>query len=69
MLPAFVMVEAQVDLHERPPFGSFGLADKVYARFVGSVIGLAGIARDAGADNVFPGGRAAAVAGYNVVQI
>lgn len=69
MLPAFVMVQAEVDLDEGTPLGPLGLSNEVHACLLRRVIGLAGVARDAGADNVFPNGRAAAVARNNVVQV
>ena len=57
MLPAFVLVQAQVDLDEGTPLGPLGLADEVHAGFLRRVIGLARVAGDAGADDVFPSGR------------
>lgn len=69
MLPAIVVIEAQIDLDEGPPLGPAWFADEVHADFLRGVVRLAGIASDAGADDVFPGGRAAAVAGNDVVKI
>ena len=69
MFPAFVVLEAEVDLDEGTPFGPAGLADEVHADFLRGVIGLEGIAGDTGADDIFPGGGAAAVAGDDVVEV
>src|SRR6266702_6593897 len=69
MLPAIVMLKAQVDLHEGPPFGPLGFADQVQARYLRRAIGLARIAIDARADDVFPRGRPAPVARDHVIQI
>jgi hypothetical protein len=69
MFPAFVLVQAQVDLHEGTPLGPLGLADKVHAGLLRGVIGLAGIARNTRANDVFPSRWAAAIAGNDVIQV
>lgn len=69
MFPAVVAVQAEVDLHEGPPFRALGLANEMQAGFLGRVIGFLRIALDAGANNVFPRSRATAVARNDVVQI
>jgi len=69
VLPAFVLVHAEVDLYERTPLGPLWFADQVHGSFLRRVIGFARIARNAGADNVFPSGRPAAVARDDVVQV
>ena len=69
MLPTVVMVHAEVDLHERPPLGTPGLADEAHPGLGGSLVGLACIAGDARADNVLPGRRPAAVARDHVIEI
>lgn len=69
MLPAIVIMDTEIDLDERPPFRSFRFADQMHARFLWSAIGLACIALDAGADNVFPRGRAISVPRNDVIQI
>src|SRR5436190_6428 len=69
MFPAIVLVHAEVDLHEWPPLRPLRLPDQVDARFLRCAIRLARIALDTGADNVFPGGRATAVARNDVIQI
>lgn len=69
MLPAFVMVHAKIDLHEGTPLGPPRFANEVHARFLRRVVRLASIAGDAGADNVLPSRRAAAIAGDDMVEI
>ena len=69
MLPTIVTVQAEVDLHKRPPLRPLGLANEMQTGFLWGTVGLLGIALDAGANNIFPRRRAAAVAGDDVVQI
>ena len=69
MFPTVVMVQVEVDLHKGTPFGSLGLADEVHAGFLRGAVRFAGIALDAGANDVFPRGGAAAVAGNDVVEV
>jgi len=69
VLPAIVMGEAKVDLNERPPLGSPRFADEMHAGFLRGMIRLAGIARNAGAHDIFPGCRATPITGNNVIQV
>src|SRR5579872_6155803 len=69
MLPAFVLVQTEVDLHERTPLGPFRFANQVQAHFLGRMVCLACVTRDAGADDVLPGGGAAAVAGNDMIEV
>src|ERR1017187_9563447 len=69
VLPTVVVMQAEVDLDERPPLGPFGLADKMQAGLLGRAVGLLRVAFDAGADDVFPRRRAAAVARDDVIQV
>jgi len=69
MFPAVVLVQGKVDLHERPPFRALRLAHQVHAGLERRAVGLAGVARDARADDVFPRRRAAAVARDDVIEI
>ena len=62
MFPAVVPLQREIDLHERTPFGALGFADEMHAGFLRRAIGLARVALDARAHDVFPGRRAAAVA-------
>ena len=69
MTPAIVLVEAEADLHEGPPFGPLGFADEIEPGLGGGAVGLVGVALDARADDVFPSGGAAAVARNDVVEV
>lgn len=69
MFPAIVPVEGEIDLNERTPFGAFGFSHQAHASLEGCAVGLAGVATDAGADDVFPGRGSAPVAGHHVVQV
>jgi hypothetical protein len=69
MFPAIVFLEAEVDLHEWAPLRPLRLANQVDTGFLRCAIGFARIALDAGANNVLPGGRAAAVARNDVIEI
>ncbi len=69
MLPTIVTVQAEADLHKGTPLGPTGLANQVQACFLWRVIGLFGIALDAGANNVLPRCRPAAVARDDMVQV
>lgn len=69
MFPTVVLLQAEIDLHERTPFRTLGFANETNAGFLRSAIRLARVALDAGADNVFPGCRAAAIAGNHVIEI
>ena len=69
MFPAFVMLEGEADLHERAPFRPLRLADQVHGGFGWCAIGLACIAFDAGANDVLPRRRAAAIPGDHMVEI
>jgi hypothetical protein len=64
-----MVVQAEINLDERPPFGAFGFADQVHVGFLRGMVGLSGIALNAGADDVFPSGGAAAIARDDVIQI
>ncbi len=69
MLPAIVPVQGEINLHKWPPFRPFGFADEIHAGLVRCAVRLAGIAQDARADDIFPRGGAAAVAGHDVVEV
>jgi len=69
MFPTVVPVQAEVDLHERPPFRPLGFADQMQPGLLRRAVGLLRVALDAGADNVFPRRRATAVPWQNVIQI
>ena len=69
VLPAIVVIEAEVDLHKRTPLGSLGFLDEMHARLRRGAIRLARITLNAGTDNVFPRRRAAAVTRNDVIEI
>ncbi len=69
MLPAFVVLKPKIDLHEGTPFRALRLANQVQPSFLRGMVGLARIAGNARADDVFPSGWAAAIPGNHVIQI
>jgi hypothetical protein len=69
MSPAIVMMLGESDIHEWPPLWTLGLADEMHVGLVRQPVALAGIAGDARADDIFPSGLAAAIAGHHVVEI
>ena len=69
MLPTVVLLKAEIDLHERTPFRAFRFADQTNAGFLRCVIRLARIALNAGADNVFPRGRTAAITRNHMIKV
>ncbi len=69
MLPAVMTVQGKINLHKRAPFGALGLAHQVHVGLVRGPIGLVRIAFDAGADDVFPRRRAAAIPRHDVIQV
>src|SRR5688572_29712641 len=69
MLPAIVILRPEVDLDKRTPLGPLRFADEMHVRLERGAIGLLRIARNAGAHNILPGGRAAAVPRDHMVEI
>ncbi len=69
MFPTVMPGEGEADLHKGTPLGPFWFADEMQAGLLRCAIGFTRIALDAGADNVFPGGRPAAVARHHVVEV
>jgi len=67
MLPAFVMVHSKIDLDEGTPFWALGFADEMHAGFLWRVVCLERIAGDAGANDVLPSRRTAAVARNDMI--
>lgn len=63
------MMLGEADIHERPPFGSLWLADELHVGLVWKPVALAGVARNARADDVFPRGLATAIPRHHVVEI
>ena len=69
LLPTVVLVEAEIDLHEWTPLGSLRLLYQMHSRFLRCAIGFASVARDAGANDVFPCRRPAMIARNDVIEI
>lgn len=69
MLPAFVMRQTEIDLHEGSPFRSFGFAHQMETGFLGRAIGFARVTRNAGADNILPRCGAPSVPRRHVVEV
>jgi hypothetical protein len=67
--PALVLLRGKRHVNKRPPLRPFWFANERHMRFVRQPISLARITRDAGADDVFPNGRSAAIARQNVIEI
>lgn len=61
VFPTVVLIEAEIDLHERTPLGPFGFLDQMHPGLLRCAVGLAGVALNAGADNVFPRRRPATI--------
>ena len=59
----------RADLDERTPFRTLGFADEVHPGFLRRAVGLVRVASNAGANDVFPSRRPAAVARDDVVEI
>ena len=69
MFPDIVLGRSKGDLDKWPPLWSLRLADQAHVRFAREPVALAGIASDARANHVFPGGRPATIARHDVIQI
>ena len=69
MLPEIVLRRSKRNLHKRPPFWPFRFSDQAHVRFAREPVALARIARDAGANHVFPSRRPAPVAWHDMIQI
>lgn len=69
MLPAIVLNQPEVDLDEGAPLGPFRLFDKMHPGFLRGAVCFSRVAADAGAHDVFPGCRPAALARDDVVEV
>lgn len=67
--PAFIVFESNTDLSHGAPFGSFRFSHQLHSGFAGGTVGLMCVTADAGADDVFPGGGAAAISWNDVVEV
>jgi len=62
-------VESNVQLDERPPFWLFRLPDQVHPGFLRGFVGLTRVTRNAGTDDIFPGGGPASLPGVDMIQV
>lgn len=69
MTPAVIDTSCEGDVHKGAPLRSLRLLKKLHPCLVREAIPLAGIARDAGADDIFPSGLSSSVAGQHMVDI
>ena len=69
MLPAVMLVKAEIDLNKRPPFRPLRFADQMHARFLGRAVRLARVALDARTHNVLPRRGAAPIARDHVAEV
>src|SRR4051794_15523166 len=67
--PAFMELAVEGDVDEGAPLRPLGLADEAHAGFVRQAVAFARIARDAGADDIFPAGEAALIPRDDVVEV
>ena len=56
-------------MDEGAPAGAFRLFEEIHVRLVGEAVAFAGVTGDAGADDIFPRGQSAALAGHDVIEI
>jgi len=69
VLPEIVLRSRKRNLNKWPPFRPLRFANQTHVRFTREPVALSGIASDAGANHVLPGGRPPAVARHDVIQI
>jgi len=69
VFPEIVLGRSEGDLNKWPPLRPLRFADQAHVRFARKPVAFACIARDAGANNVFPSRRPAPIARHNVIQI
>ena len=69
MAPAFVLRRLKCDLDKRAPFRALWFADQRHVCFTREAIALLRITRNAGANDIFPRGRSAAIARDNMIEV
>jgi hypothetical protein len=69
VLPEIVLWSSKRNLDEWPPLWPLRFADQAHVRFTRKPVPFARIARDAGANHVFPGRRPAPIARHDMIQI
>lgn len=69
MFPGVVDGGGVGEVDERSPTGALGFLEESHIGLVREAVAFAGVAGDAGADDVFPSGLAAALTGKNVIEV
>ena len=69
MLPIVVNRASKGDLHKGSPFGALWFPNEPEPRLGGGAIGFTGITGNTRTNDIFPSGRAAAIAGNDVIKI
>ena len=69
MTPTVIDSPGEGDVHKGAPLRSLRLLKELHPCLVRETISLAGIARDAGADDIFPSGLSSSVTGQHMVDI
>jgi len=69
MTPTVVHGGPEADLHEGSPLGSLGLAHETHVSLGRSAVGLARVAGNAGADDVFPSRGPTPISRNHVVEV
>lgn len=69
MPPTFVLGRRKGDLNKWTPLGPLRFADKMHVRFLRQSIAFACIARDAGANHIFPCCRSTSFARHDMIEI
>jgi hypothetical protein len=69
VFPEIVLRRSKRNLDKRPPFWPLRFSDQAHVRFARESVTFTRIARDAGANHVFPSRRPAPVAWHDMIQI
>ncbi len=69
VFPAFVEGGPEGEMDEGAPLWAFGFFDEAHSGLGWGAVGLAGVAGDAGADDIFPTGSAAVVSRHDVIEV
>lgn len=69
MAPTLINSAREGDVHKGPPFGTLWLFEKLHSGLVREAVPFACVARDAGADDIFPSCLASAIARKDMIDI
>ena len=69
MLPAIMLVQTEIDLHEWPPLRPHRLSNQVHVHLMRQAVALARVTRDARANHVFPTRVPAAISRNHVIKV